>query len=99
MRVARTAGGRLLNNGMRVFVVAAALGAMALQGRQRRPHVKRLESPKNKAVPASKEDVAFPQAPLQEQKERAGETRRGRSAVAPWQIPWLGWKDILWRTY
>jgi membrane protein len=24
---------------------------------------------------------------------------RGRTATAPWQIPWLGWKDILWRTY
>src|SRR4051794_15239400 len=25
--------------------------------------------------------------------------RRGRDAVAPWQIPWQGWKDILVRTY
>jgi membrane protein len=24
---------------------------------------------------------------------------RGRRAVAPWQIPWKGWKDILVRTY
>ena len=24
---------------------------------------------------------------------------RGRHAVAPWQIPWKGWKDILLRTY
>ncbi|WP_375411621.1 YihY/virulence factor BrkB family protein [uncultured Bradyrhizobium sp.] len=24
---------------------------------------------------------------------------RGRHAVAPWQIPWKGWKDILIRTY
>ena len=24
---------------------------------------------------------------------------RGRRAAAPWDIPWRGWKDILWRTY
>ena len=24
---------------------------------------------------------------------------RGRHAAAPWDIPWRGWKDILWRTY
>lgn len=24
---------------------------------------------------------------------------RGRRATTPWQIPWSGWKDILWRTY
>ncbi len=27
------------------------------------------------------------------------EPGRGRSARAPWHIPWAGWKDILWRTY
>jgi membrane protein len=27
------------------------------------------------------------------------ERGRGRRATAPWAIPWLGWKDILWRTY
>ena len=30
---------------------------------------------------------------------RAHEPGRGRHADAPWQIPWRGWKDILWRTY
>ncbi len=29
----------------------------------------------------------------------AVEPGRGRTARAPWQIPPLGWKDILWRTY
>ena len=29
----------------------------------------------------------------------AAEHGRGRHAMAPWQIPWTGWKDILWRTY
>jgi membrane protein len=31
--------------------------------------------------------------------ERAKERGRGRGSTAPWQIPWAGWKDILWRTY
>jgi len=30
---------------------------------------------------------------------RARQPGRGRDATAPWQIPWRGWKDILWRTY
>jgi membrane protein len=30
---------------------------------------------------------------------RAHESGRGRHAQTPWQIPWKGWKDILWRTY
>jgi hypothetical protein len=33
------------------------------------------------------------------QHARAQEPARGRQATAPWQIPWKGWKDILWRTY
>jgi membrane protein len=30
---------------------------------------------------------------------RAQERGRGRRATHPLQIPWAGWKDILWRTY
>ena len=37
--------------------------------------------------------------PIFEQKRRAKEPGRGRRAVAPWQIPWAGWKDIFWRVY
>jgi membrane protein len=33
------------------------------------------------------------------QHERAREPARGRQATAPWQFPWKGWKDVLWRTY
>jgi len=29
----------------------------------------------------------------------SGNRERGRQAVAPWNIPWQGWKDILIRTY
>lgn len=37
--------------------------------------------------------------PLQVHLKRAAEKGRGRRAFFPWQIPWRGWKDILWRTY
>ena len=37
--------------------------------------------------------------PLALQHRRATEPGRGRCALSPWQIPWRGWKDILWRTY
>jgi membrane protein len=37
--------------------------------------------------------------PRVDQQTRAQEPGRGRRADAPWQIPWRGWKDILWRTY
>src|SRR3954467_6522148 len=35
----------------------------------------------------------------QGQPGRAEQSGRGRRATSPWQIPWAGWKDILWRTY
>ncbi len=37
--------------------------------------------------------------PISDQKRRAKEPGRGRRATAPWEIPWIGWKDILWRIY
>jgi membrane protein len=37
--------------------------------------------------------------PREWQYARAAEPGRGRQATSPWQIPWSGWKDILWRTY
>ena len=37
--------------------------------------------------------------PVAAQRKRAQEPGRGRHAQTPWQIPWRGWKDILWRTY
>jgi membrane protein len=37
--------------------------------------------------------------PVAAQHQRPQEPGRGRHAQAPWQIPWQGWKDILWRTY
>jgi len=37
--------------------------------------------------------------PRQVPHARAQERGRGRHATAPWEIPWAGWKYILWRTY
>jgi membrane protein len=37
--------------------------------------------------------------PISAQVRRAKERGRGRRATVPWQIPWPGWKDILWRVY
>jgi membrane protein len=39
------------------------------------------------------------QEPLALQQARAAERGRGRRATAPLRIPWLGWKDIFYRTY
>jgi membrane protein len=33
------------------------------------------------------------------QQARAIEVGRGRRAASPHEIPWRGWKDVLWRTY
>jgi membrane protein len=37
--------------------------------------------------------------PISAHLRRAKEPGRGRHAVVPWQIPWVGWKDIFWRVY
>jgi membrane protein len=37
--------------------------------------------------------------PLQTHRRRAEEAGRGPEATSPLEIPWKGWKDILWRTY
>jgi membrane protein len=44
-------------------------------------------------VPSSEDE------PLEVQYQRSAEPGRGREATRPWQIPWRGWNDILWRTY
>jgi membrane protein len=40
-----------------------------------------------------------PPPPLTPQALERAEPGRGRAAQAPWEIPALGWKDVLWRTY
>ena len=44
-------------------------------------------------------NAAPAQEPLDVQKARAAEPSRGRDATTPERIPWLGWKDVLLRTY
>src|SRR5262245_54233260 len=81
-------GSRLFQNGLKLGLVGAALVVWALQaGRQPRPQ----HHPAD-CEPAGHESLKL-------QKMRAAEPMRGRNAEAPWQIPWLGWKDIFWRLY
>ena len=49
-------------------------------------------------APASDPVSAAP-SNLPAQQGRTKQAGRGRHATSPWQIPWTGWKDILWRTY
>jgi membrane protein len=37
--------------------------------------------------------------PISAQLRRAKEPGRGRHAMAPWHIPWAGWRDIFWRVF
>jgi membrane protein len=41
----------------------------------------------------------FPDPRENVDQSREEESGRGRAATSPWQIPWKGWKDILWRVY
>ena len=48
---------------------------------------------------AAQSDRASPRSGDVKQDDQAAEDGRGRHASSPWEIPWAGWKDILWRTY
>jgi membrane protein len=48
-----------------------------------------------KPEPAREPAVAAPNSPVTE----IAQPGRGRLSSNPFQIPWAGWKDILWRTY
>jgi len=69
------------------------------------PSTAALKSPERITPPptASKErpfnEPRSSEEPHDVQVRRAAERGRGRRAVHPLQIPWAGWKDILWRTY
>jgi membrane protein len=57
-----------------------------------------------RSADASARDRPLASAPSRDgppsvQRERAEQPGRGRDARKPWNIPWRGWKDILWRTY
>jgi membrane protein len=78
--------------------VAAALIVMA--GAALIADVQEEAGAKRRRLPAEGVAKLTPaQEPRDLQYLRAAEPGRGRRALAPWQIPFAGWKDILWRTY
>ena len=54
--------------------------------------------PRDAAADHDSHSVAHPEDAA-ERTARSREPGRGRGARYPWQIPFDGWKDILWRTY
>ena len=48
---------------------------------------------------AAQSDRASPRSGDVKQDDQAAEDGRGRHASSPGEIPWAGWKDILWHTY
>lgn len=57
-----------------------------------KPEREKESAPEGPRTPVAREPRAL-------QLERAAERGRGRKAEAPTEIPWRGWKDILWRIY
>ena len=70
----------------RLAAALALVGLFALASRRER-----------EIVPATYVDSAH--EPRSLQLARASERGRGRNAKAPTDIPWNGWRDILWRVY
>jgi membrane protein len=76
------------------------LGAMALLSLVPAPRRERRKSPTS--PPGEARPFGEPlssEEPRELEFKRAREQGRGRHAAHPLQIPWAGWKDILWRTY
>lgn len=55
----------------------------------------RFAGPMTEPAPGGGGDAAAPSAAIPELQQHG----RGRYSSSPVQIPWPGWKDILWRTY
>jgi membrane protein len=71
-------------------LVTAAVYAMAMVMAARR----------DRGVPERSGAIGLASAePDTRQLRRAAEPGRGRHAQSPLEMPWTGWKDILWRTY
>ena len=79
----------LFSSGLKLIILAAAVAGVARSEHSRRPA---------SAEGTGESRFASEEPPIL-QKRRARQPARGRHATAPWHIPWLGWKDILWRTY
>ena len=79
-----------------VVYALAVFSMVQLQfGGRRRPKAVRKTRPATGAFGTTRST----DEPQHVQYQRAQEPGRGRQSTAPWQIPWTGWKDILWRTY
>jgi membrane protein len=76
----------------------AALAALALPRRDRRP-ARPARPARNNEEPAPFGEARSTDEPHSLQQARARQSGRGREATKPTQIPWQGWKDILWRVY
>jgi membrane protein len=67
------------------------------------PSLRRVEKPRPPTRAVEKEapfgEPRSSEEPRAVELRRAQEHGRGRHATHPLQIPWRGWKDILWRTY
>jgi membrane protein len=61
--------------------------------------VQRLREARTSRGRPSVADPTPAQESMATQWRRAAEPGRGRLARSPLDIPWVGWKDILWRTY
>jgi membrane protein len=86
--------------GQRIWPLLAygALGVLAFAGQSRgRRDARDGQAPE---APARRTSAAASRTTVdRDVARRAHEHGRGRQATSPWQIPWRGWKDILWRTY
>lgn len=76
-------------------IVSLVAYAMAMD--LRRSHV--LRKARARVTRAQFGGISAADEPMAVQQARAQEIGRGRHASSPWQIPWAGWKDILWRTF
>src|ERR1700724_4094172 len=77
----------------------AALAAIVLAIPTKRPGERSRPADRERPASGAKGTTRSTDEPREVQHQRAPEPGRGRHATAPWQIPWAGWKDILWRTY
>ena len=77
----------------------AALAAIVLAIPNKRPGERSQPADRGRPASGAMGTTRSTDEPREVQHQRAHEPGRGRHATAPWQIPWAGWKDILWRTY
>jgi membrane protein len=75
------------------LVAATTVAVLALQSYFQSPQAQPARS--EPLLPDRADRVPPPEAFIRELSERD----RGRHSSTPLQIPWPGWKDVLWRTY